>query len=436
MQHLWKRRTQLARRKALILGDPNSIFPGELAAIWASYGIEVGIVTRYWTGCKSAQVPVFASSEYETPLQRQALLLLQRQLERLESVVIGRQRNRYERAMGGAQWYRPTFASAVVNGLSIARLVRSIRPDFICGQEVSSYGLATAWCRGIPRILMPWGGDIFMYCDTTTIASCLTTYALRRVDLVVTGAVSSIPYIQSRFGIERARIHYAGCWRLDRKQFQRAPQDQRKKICEKFGFAPENLIIMNVRRFWPGWGSDVALEAFLWFAAREPDAHFVLLGGAGTESHMAAARQRVRAEGLSDRFVILDGYQPLAVCAKLMSVADVFVSLMQKRDMRSASVLQAAAAGGAPVVSDQEEYRCMERDGFSALFVDAEDVTSVVNALQKYARNPELRDRTLVANQAYLTTHENGDFQVRQLLQRVEDICDDYRLRQLTMGYR
>jgi glycosyltransferase involved in cell wall biosynthesis len=415
-------------KKAFILGDPNSVFPRELAEVLHSHRVEAKIVTRFWSGERVLPdgTPVLASSAHETPSQKRSYHQLQRNLERFENFLIRQQRERYERVLKDLT-YRPTFTPFLINALSIARLVRSIKPDFVCGQEVSAYGLATAWCFGIPRILMPWGGDIFIYSETTTMARLLTTYALRQVDLVVTGAVTSIPYIASRFGVDLSRIHFSSGWRLDRHQFRRALPEARRRICEQFKIPSDALIVMNVRRFLPAWGSDVALESFLRFATNELSAHFVLLGGPGTEGHTAAARERVRAEGHADRFVILESNQPLSVCAKLMSVADIFVSLIRKRDMRSASVLQAAAAGGAPIVSDQSEYRCMENEGFKALFVDGENANDVVLALQKYANNPTMRSSVASANQIYLTTHADGEMETRKLLQKIDEICNSYR---------
>src|SRR6476661_5917800 len=88
-------------RKALILGDPNSIFSREQAAFWRSHGIEVGIVTRHWSGDQVLPdgTPVLASSAHETPRQKRAYLLLQKNLERLENFIIRRQRARYEQAL-------------------------------------------------------------------------------------------------------------------------------------------------------------------------------------------------------------------------------------------------------------------------------------------------------------------------------------------------
>ena len=415
-------------KKALILGDPYSVFPRELAEVLRSHGIEAKIVTRFWSGEQVLPdgTPVLASSEHETPFQKRAYQQLQRNLERFENFLIRQQRERYDRTLKDLA-YKPKFTPYLIDGLSIARLVRSIRPDFVCGQEVSAYGLATAWCFGIPRILLPWGGDIFIYGETTTMAGLLTTHALRHVDLVVTGAVTSIPYIASRFGVEPSRIYFASSWRLDRQQFRRADPEVRRQICEQFNIPCNALIVMNVRRFFPAWGSDVVLESFVRFAADQSSAHFVLLGGAGTERFTATALERIRAEGLSERFVVLESHRPLSQIAKLMSVADIFVSLMRKRDLRSSSVYQAAAAGGAPIVSDQPEYRCMEKEGFRALFVDGDDANAVVRALQEYATKPTMRSSIASANQTYLTAYIDGEMEMRKFLQKVDEICQKYR---------
>jgi glycosyltransferase involved in cell wall biosynthesis len=180
---------------------------------------------------------------------------------------------------------------------------------------------------------------------------------------------------------------------------------------------------MNVRRFFPAWGSDVAFQAFVGFAREQPNAHFVLLGGAGTEALVAAARETLLREGLASRFTLFDGDLPPAECAALMSIADICVSLMREIDMRPlASILEAACAGGAPVIGDQPEYRAMERLGFSALFVEPGDPDSALAAIRQYADDPSLRQRAVENNARYLRDHEDGVAQALDLLRRVNAI--------------
>ena len=177
---------------------------------------------------------------------------------------------------------------------------------------------------------------------------------------------------------------------------------------------------MNVRRFFPAWGSDAAFRAFVRFAGECPAAHFVLLGGVGTEPLVAQARATLQREGLASRFTLFDGDLPLAECAALMSIADICVSLMREIDMRPlASILEAACAGGAPIIGDQPEYRAMEALGFSAIFVGPDDSDAAVAALRRYAADAELRRSVGEKNDRYLREHEDGVSQARDLLRRV-----------------
>jgi glycosyltransferase involved in cell wall biosynthesis len=302
-----------------------------------------------------------------------------------------------------------------------------MRPQFVCGQEVFAYGLATAFSRKVPRLLMPWGGDVYMYADTTTLASAVVRYALTHVDLVVPGSTLAREYLHDRFGVPMERMHCGGLWALDRSRFRRASDALRTEICARHGISPTALIVMNVRRFFPAWGADLAFEAFIRFAREHATVHFVMLGGNGTEALVSRARTVIAREGLSGRFTMFEGDLPLEECAALMAVSDICVSLMRERDMRPfASILEAVACGAVPILGDQEEYRLMEREGFQAIFCPPGDEDAVIGALRSYTASDALRDETSRRNFRYLDMHENGREQAIDLLRRVRSICETY----------
>jgi glycosyltransferase involved in cell wall biosynthesis len=418
-----------ARGPVVIIGNPASLFPRHLAALWRSWGMDARIVTRRWNGDSILPdgTPVMASGGHEGPLRRRSYRVLEGLLRQVESRIYARQRDRYEAAMGSEKSYRPFASPWIVDALSISRFVRALRPQFICGQEVFAYGLATSLSRGFPRVIMPWGGDVYMYSETTSLAFALVKYALRHVDLVVPGSALAGEHLQSRFGVPRDRLHVGGLWALDKERFQRATAEENLRIRARFTIGPDDLVVMNVRRFFPAWGSDLALRAFCRFAKEWPSSHFVLLGGAGTEAYVAAARETLAREGLTSRFTLFDGDLPLADCAALMSISDICVSLMRERDMRPlASILEAACAGGAPVLGDQPEYRAMERLGFSALFARSEDPDSAVEAIRQYASSADLRQAAVAQNATYIREHEDGREQATSLLRKVTSLCDAY----------
>lgn len=413
----------------VIIGNPSSLFPQYLAWYWRSLDMDVMIVTRSWDG--EGTLPdgtkVLSSAEYETRPLRELLKLLRIVLRWIEkaTLTLGKTRHHAAMGLGEKEDYHPSFVNPLANGISIARFVRSLHPHFVFGQEAFAYGLATALCYGFPRVIMPWGGDIYRYAETSFIAFAMVKYALRRADLICPSSVVAARHIRERYGVREARIH-AVSWGVDRNMFQKADGNQRRRICKKFGVDPKATIFMNVRRFQPAWGCDTALEAFIQFAQEDPSSHFVMLGGAGSAPLVRDARKQLVEGGLEDKFTLFEDDIPLADCAELMSVSDVFVSLPRTRDMRSASVLQAASAGGAPILSEQAEYREMERLGFRALFVDPEDVGSVLNALRLYANDADLRKKTVTQNQAYLSEHEDHHRQMTKLLNLIDDVCQSY----------
>jgi glycosyltransferase involved in cell wall biosynthesis len=166
----------------------------------------------------------------------------------------------------------------------------------------------------------------------------------------------------------------------------------------------------------PRWGWDIALEAFLRLAAEDARLQFFALGGHGSEPYVAEAHKRIRAEGLEHRIRIFDGHIPDRAVQELISVADVFTSLVRLNDMRSSSILEGAAAGATPVLNDLAEYREMERLGFQALFIEQLDVSAVVKAVRRAIQEPSLRTEIAAANQRYLEEHEDNENNMLRLL--------------------
>ena len=415
------------RGPVLLIGNPGNLFPQHLAALWRSMGLDARILTRrpYGGPVHLAGVPVTVTSETEGRSLGRACGWIERVAWLFESRLVAAQQDRYRRAMGSETSYRPYVSPWLADAAALSHVVRKMRPQFVCGLEVFAYGLATAFSWNVPRILMPWGGDVYMYGHTTSLAFAAVRHALNHVDLVVPGSPLARDYLHETFGVPVERMHCGGLWALDRALSHPASPSDRARICGRYGIDPRALVVMNVRRFFPAWGSDLALEAFRRFARQCPSAPFVMLGGGGTEALVSRAREAVGGDGLRGRFTFLDGDIPVEECRDLMKVAEIFVSLMRERDMRPlASILEATACGAAPVLWDQPEYRAMERMGYRAIFCPAEDVGAVVEGLRRYADDSVLRRETAATNRAYLDAHEDGRRQAIDLLARIRSICD------------
>lgn len=419
-------RQDRSRLSAVIIGDPKSIFPRTLAESWCARGMDVTIVTRHWTGETTfpCGAKVLASEDYESISQKRLLRCLRIALQHIETIAVKKLgKKRYEKAMGpkSESPYRPSFVGPVANAFSIARLVRKLNPDFVFGQEAFAYGLATALCRHVPKFLMPWGGDIYQFAETSHFAFRIVQYSLRHVDMVCPCSLAAVPHVCAQYGVSPEKVR-AISWGVDRAMFRKATPKQRRVICSKYGIDPDSTIINNCRRFMPDWGCFSALEAFIRYAKEDDSAHFVMFGSAGRKSFIQQAREMLRKHKVSKRFTLFEESIPLRQYSEFMSISEVFVSLMRTRDMRSSSILQAAAGGAVPVLSDQAEYREMEKLGFKALFVGALDVGGVVTALHRYVHNPRLRTEYAAQNLQYIERYEDSERQMDLLLAVIEDI--------------
>lgn len=403
---------------AVILGNSHSIFTQQLARYWITRGIDTTIVT------KTNYEPKDISTVFVRPPQDRLSRWYFRIARRCDQFIEWLYKGRGHRIMG-SNW-KPDLVTHALYNIHMAKVVRSMKPDFVFGQEVFSYGLATALCKGYPRIIFPWGNDIYRYAHTNPIAFAITKFALRKTELVCPTSAIAAEYIRTTFRISSEKVKSISWGVKDGDIFVHASPKQRENICREYDINPNTIIVMNIRRFHPDWGANIALDAFLEIAKTEKNKyHFVFLGNSGAEDYIRNAQERVIEDGVQEQFTIIHGEIPLSECARLMSISDIFTSLMIVPDMRSSSILQAAKAGAVPILSDQQEYHVMERWGFQAHIVDVKDIDSIVFAIKHYGETPQRRQTIIAQNQNYIDKYENYEIQMEELLKEIKDIISN-----------
>lgn len=413
---------------AVLLGTASSLFPLHLARHWRSLGMEVALVARDARRSEvlSDGTRLVSHRDFSgvSDLFAKGLSPL---LHQAEKFFVYMHKSEYRRRTGRHEpdpW-EPYFVNHVLSAFSVARAARSMRPRYVFGHEVGAYGFATALCRGIPKILFPWGADVFLSAETSPLFYKLIKYSLNSADLIVPSSFTAASHICNRFEICSDKVR-ALSWGVDRKLFRRASFEERQRLCSRWNIDPSAMIFLNPRRFRPAWGCFVALEAFIQIALEYSNTHFVMFGGLGTEEYIGQARKKICEMGLSPRFTLLDGETSLVTCAEFMSVSDVFVSLLGLGDMRSWSVTQATASGGIPIVSDTPEYREMVKQGFSAVLVNQESVKDVYEALSFLMQHPVDVLHMRAKNNKYICDYEDYDKQMFLMLDLINEVCSRY----------
>lgn len=412
---------------AVQLGNAESIFPHLLANAWRARGLESLIVSA--TSPRRLPPEAQATQIIDVALNRTrtgTLIhgLAKRIVQPVDRLLAGLSSSRFQQHTGFAapQAWETQFVPHIVNGWNVARAARRLQPLFVFGHEVTGYGLATAWCGNVPKILFPWGADVMTTAEISPWHFRLARHALHAADLIVPSSSVAARYICERFGVNPVKVR-AVSWGAELGHFKRLDGLERVRAFERWGIDAAHQVVLNARRFLPLYSCGTAVEAFLRVAAEKPDVHFVFLGGRDTEALTDAARRHVDSlfPVLSGRFTFLRDNISQEACASLMGIADVFVSLCDRVDMRSKSVLEAAAAGGVPVLGESEEYRTMQAQGFQAHFVEAGSADHVANAVLHLLKAPTLRLQMSQRNVRFLAEHEDSERQMDRLLETVLD---------------
>lgn len=406
--------------RAAMIGSSMSLFPRKLCAEWRKRGIEVTLFTGVTGGPK--QLPD-GTPVIEPLFRRKSVPWQDRFRDRaaaLDEWIARRHFARYRRRTGidaPSAWEWQFYAN-FSQAFPIARAIRAYQPDFVFAQEVFSYGFAAALCGTIPQFLFPWGADVFWCPELSPLISLMVRTALWRAKLIMPTSQYGVDHIAQRFGISRDKLMPIS-WGADLSLFRPAGEGLRRAICERWKIPADARVLLNVRRLRKQWGSLDVFEAFLALSKKAQGTHFVMLGGEGTETLAAECKRRVADAGVAPRFTIIEGAIPIEQVAELMSIAAIYTSVMGSGDMRSLSVVQAAAAGGAPVLGEHPEYAFMQRQGFRTLFVQRNNPAAIEAALQKYLDDESFRKTTVAQNLAYVAQDEDQTTQMDRLLDAI-----------------
>ncbi len=264
--------------------------------------------------------------------------------------------------------FSPTLAALLGDVLivrrGVRRKVRSIAPDIVYAQYVTSAGLWTL-VLGRPIALAAWGSDILVDCRHSRLTRALARVALRRAAVVsydsddvraelLTLGVPETRLVRLDFGVDRAELDVEPV-----APSQRDPTVIAFRSLERESYRVRETVV-----------------AFAAVAAEMSDARLVV----ANDGVLRPALERLAGDlGIVERVRFI-GKVPHAEVIALLRTARVYVSIPES-DGTSATLLEALAAGCFPVVSDLPANREWVRDRTTGRVVDGADSSAVGAAI-------------------------------------------------------
>lgn len=259
----------------------------------------------------------------------------------------------------------------------LRRLARSLNPDVVHAQYVTSYGFLTALAGLHPMVLTAWGTDVLISPRESRLMRTLAAYAVCRADALTTVAEHMNSALVA-LGTRTDDVH-AMPFGVDAQRF--VPPVQPRPTGPR-------LRLICTRNFGPIYDVSTLIEA-LGLLAQQGLRFDVDLVGAGPLRK--AIEAQVKALGLHEN-VRFHGHVDHATLAGLLASAHLFVTPALS-DGNNVSLNEAMACSSFPIATNIPANAQWINDGRNGLLYPPGDAHALAQALARAAADAAWRDR-------------------------------------------
>lgn len=408
----------MEKKSLIIVADPNHMFAFWFAEYFLRNGYDVKVVSRYPYPNReifNKEVDYISTKQFESKRLSVLLAIVARFIHLIEFIYSFFPNIKNSRVV----------SDAIIQCASIGSYLNKLEspPHFIYVQQVLTYGPVSYFYKKAPTVLKPWGGEIYNQASENKLIKNTIGLGLRNASLVNPSSVSAVNFLKKEYNLPHekfiASLSFSG-QEVIKKCME---ENSRNEIRAKYNVKEGEILIFNIRRFQPKWGSKEVALAFEQLAKRNKNFKFILIAGSGDEANelLGKAEEHYKNEGIYNQFLIYYGHLPLESFSELTYSADIAVSVMHSGDMRSASIMNAITAECLPVLSKQDEYLIMQEQGFSCQFVDYNNIDEIVESCENYAFNDSLIKKTRQKNQVFLERYSGNDKYFEMLINKIDD---------------
>jgi len=297
-------------------------------------------------------------------------------------------------------------ARYLINARKVRGLLRELKPDLVHAMHLTSYGFLGALANVKPLIVSVWGTDVLEAPNLTPFHRWLTTYALKRADLV-TATGLHLATETTRYTPPGTRVTVVP-YGVDLDAFTPHPNpspEPGEGSSEPPAFSQDRVdgrvAIGTVARLSPEKGVTYLIDAFAALRRKLGGRVVLRIAGAGPErSRLEAQIVRLGLSGAVEMF----GWLEHEALPSFLRGLDIFAvpSTWEGFGVAAAE----ASACGLPIVStDVHGLPDVVRHNVTGLLVPAKDANAMAAALESLVDDSERRRKFGAAGRAYVSEH-------------------------------
>lgn len=261
-----------------------------------------------------------------------------------------------------------TAVGSVYTTMLVLPLINKLYPANILAHQVLRFGFISQIYNKCSVYIFPYGQDIFIYGKASFFLKNIIKYNLKKAKAIFPASIEAKTFMKYYYKVSSDNIIvFSTIPNLD--IFYDKNEFDIKTIRQKYNINSDEFIIINIRRFQNGWGADILTDVFLKLAEHNSNFKIILITG-GIETGGNNHLNRIRNSQHKNSFIIFNSSVTIEEYRDLLVMSDLGVSTVLNGDMRSWSVMQAAAVGLPLVMNKTKEYINLQNDGFDAFFLD------------------------------------------------------------------
>jgi len=282
----------------------------------------------------------------------------------------------------------PGFARYPLAVPALRRALAAFAPDLVDAHYVPNYGLMGALAGFRPLVVTAWGSDLLVSGPRDPLQRARTRFVLRRAAAVLADS-RNLADAACRLGADPGIVH-AIPWGIDLARFP-VPGPR------------EPGLLVTTRMHEPVYDLPTVLRGVAPVMARRPGTRLVVAG----DGSLRPAIERLAAGLLPAGRFTFTGRLDAATLAGWLGRAEVYLSA-SRSDSTSVSLLEAMAAGAAPVVTDIAGNREWVADGDGARLFAAGDADGVTRAVEALLDDPQAAARMRERNRREVETRADA----------------------------
>lgn len=305
----------------------------------------------------------------------------------------------------------------------LRRYIRQWKPDILHAHRVNSAGWLVAASGFHPRVVTPWGSDVFVQPKHSRLARWLAKQTLSHADLVTTNSQAmSEQVIQLGARPETVQRVQFG---VEVEIFHPGDTELRYSLRTKLALPRDRPLVLSARGIRPIYNIDVILQSMRGVRQSFPDATFLFIDYNTDTAYKNQLELAIREQGLEANTRWLPPTSSREEMADLYRVCDLVISVPSS-DATPVSVLEAMACGVPVICSDLPSIHELIINGDTGYLVPVGDDVQLAKAIISLLEQPELATR--MGQQACRVVSEKYNYELE--MQKMEDCYKNLHGRQ------